>query len=227
MPALQRAFRRVRAALGWGRAAGEAERRRIANDLHDGPLQSVIALEMRLAVARSLIARDPEAALKELEEAADLAGAVVAELRVFQRTLSPPPMASNDLVALARRLVEDFAADSRIEARFRAPEGPLMAPPEICLELAQILREALANVRKHARAGRVVVVLAQLAKGAEVSIEDNGVGFGFSGRFGLAELEARGGGPRSIMQRVRDLRGELAVESRPGQGSRLEIRVPL
>ncbi len=222
MPAQRGLWLRFRNALGWGEAA--RERRRVAADLHDGPLQSAIALQMRLAAARSLSAQDPERALAELRELTDLAGAVVAELRAFQHSLSPPAAGSNDLSTLARRLAEDFAAVSGLEVRFQAPEAPITAPPETCREVGQILREALVNVRKHARARRVTVALAE---GAEIIVEDDGGGFPVSGRFTLEELEARGAGPRSVMQRVRDLGGGLTLESRPGQGSRLAIKVPL
>ena len=227
MPILPCAWRRFRALLGRGEDTGKAERQRIAADLHDGPLQSVIALEMRLAAARLLAERDPEAALKELAELADLAGAVVAELRAFQRTLSPPPLELTDLGALARRLVEDFARNPGIEARFEPPDILVTAPPETCLEMVQILREALANVRKHARAGRVQVRLTKVGEAAELIIEDDGVGFPFSGTFPLEELDRQGLGPASIRQRVRALAGGMTLTSRPGQGSRLLLRIPL
>ena len=220
---IQRAWARLRAALGREESARDAERRRIAADLHDGPLQSLIALEMRLAAAKTLLERDPGAALKELSELAALASRVVAELRAFQRTLAPPPAELSDLAALARRLVEDFAASSGLKVRLQAPDRTLSATPETCLEFAQILREALANIRKHARASRVAV---SLAAGGTLIIEDDGTGFPFAGKYTLEELEALGCGPRSIIQRVRNLRGGLTLESQPERGSRLEIRIP-
>lgn len=220
---IQRAWARLRAALGREESARDAERRRIAADLHDGPLQSLIGLEMRLAAAKNLIERDPGAALNELREAASLAARVVAELRAFQRTLTPPPMELGDLAALARRLVEDFGRETGLRVRFEAHAAPLNAPPETCLEFAQILREALANIRKHAHASRVAVTL---AAGGEAIIEDDGVGFPFQGKYALEELEALGCGPRSIIERVRNLRGEFTLASQPGRGSRLEIRIP-
>lgn len=223
MPAHERHLRRVRAAPGRAETALRQQRRRIAADFHDGPLQSVIALQTRLAAAWSLSERDPEAALRELRESAGLAAAAVAELRAFQRSLSPPPASTSDLGSLARRLGKDFAAASGLAIRFQTPRTPVTARPEVCLAVAQILREALANVRKHAQARKVTV---SVAKGPQVVIEDDGAGFPFSGTFELAELEALGQGPRSIMQRVRDLGGNLTLESRPGQGSRVEVRIP-
>lgn len=238
MPALQRAWRRLLAALGLVGSPRESERRlaaqaraaereRIAADFHDGPLQGVIALRMRLECASSLAERDPAAALRELGELTRLAGAVAAELRDFLRSMGPPPVETCDLSSLAVRVVEDFRKDTAIQVRFRGPDLPVSAAPETCLELAQILREALANVRKHAGAERVEVALAESAGVAELLIEDDGAGFPFSGTLVLEELERQGLGPASIRKRVRNTGGELTLESRPGQGSRLLIRIPV
>lgn len=223
---LQCALRRLRAIFHWGEAARTAERRRITADLHDGPLQSVIGLEMRLAAARALAERDPAAALKELEMLADLAAAAVAELRAFQRTLKPPPVETTDLGALAQRLAEEFAAGAGPEIRFQGPDAPVTASPDICLETAQILREALANVRKHARATRVEVAVRRLGGELEISVGDDGQGFPFD-KMTLEELDRRDVGPASIRHRVRALGGALTVESQPGQGARLIVRIPL
>ncbi|MBM3748878.1 MAG: hypothetical protein FJW34_24175 [Acidobacteria bacterium] len=224
---LQRALRRLQAVFHWGEAARRDERRRIAADLHDGPLQSVIGLEMRLAAARALTERDPRAALKELEALAGLAATVATELRAFQRTLDPPPVEITDLGALAQRLAEDFAAGAGLEVRFQGPGAPLTAAPETCLETAQILREALANVRKHACAKRVGIALRRLAGEVEMSIDDDGRGFPFDGTLTLEELDQQEAGPASIRRRVRSLGGALTVESRPGRGARLLVRIPL
>jgi signal transduction histidine kinase len=227
MPAPERAWRRLWRAFRWGENARKAERQRIAADLHDGPLQSIIALQMRLGAARSLAERDPAAALDELGELARLAGAVAAELRSFLETMRPPVVETTDLAALARPALEDFRKAAGVAVRFVAPDGPLKAPAETCLEFLQILREALANVRRHACASQVTVSLGSARGQAELVVEDNGVGFPFSGTFTLEELERSGTGPQCIRQRVRNLRGELTLTSNPGHGSRLSIGIPL
>jgi signal transduction histidine kinase len=227
MHLLQRALRRLQAVFHWCEAARAAERRRIAADLHDGPLQGVIGLEMRLAAARALLERDPAAAPKELEALAGLAASVSAELRAFQRTLSPPPVETTDLGALAQGLAETFAAGAGLGVRFQGPDAPVTASPETSLEVAQILREALANVRKHARAVQVEITLRRLAGDVEISIGDNGQGFPFDGAMALEELDRLGAGPASIRRRVGALGGALTVESRPGRGARLIVRIPV
>ncbi len=202
------------------------ERQRIAADFHDGPLQEFIGMQIRLDILRRLLDRDRAAAVEELRQLQEQARRQVADLRSFLRTMRPQPLEGTDLVASARRLCEDFQKDTGISVRFSSSEATLSAPPETCLEMMQILREALKNIQKHSRAGRVSVTLQRSGRHVELAVDDNGAGFAFSGSFTLEELELLQIGPQSIKRRVRSLGGELVIESRPGRGAGLKIRVP-
>ena len=87
--------------------------------------------------------------------------------------------------------------------------------------------EALNNVRKHSKATRVAVALEKTGKILEISIDDNGVGFHFSGTYNLDELDLLRLGPVSLKRRARSLGSELLLESRPGRGAGLKLRVPI
>ena len=202
------------------------ERQRIAGDFHDGPLQEFIGLQIQLDIARRLLERDRSAALEELQRLQEVAKRQVAELRAFLRTMRPQPVEGTDVVAFARRITEEFQKDTGIPVRFTSSDASLHTSPETCQELMLILREALKNVQKHSHAGRVSVSIQRTGRHVELSVDDNGAGFGFSGSFTLEELELLQLGPQSIKRRVRSLGGELVLESRPGQGSGLRIRVP-
>ena len=99
-------------------------------------------------------------------------------------------------------------------------------PQKVCRELARIVQESLVNVRKHSGAHHVLVRLAQRTGNLRLTVEDDGRGFPFSGRMSEAELETTGKGPAVIRERVRLLAGELTIESNPGHGARLEVRIP-
>jgi signal transduction histidine kinase len=202
------------------------ERQRIAGDFHDGPLQEFIGLQIQLDIVRRLLERDRSAALEELQRLQEVAKRQVAELRAFLRTMRPQPVEGTDVVAFARRITEEFQKDTGIPVRFTSSDASLHTSPETCQELMLILREALKNVQKHSHAGRVSVSIQRTGRHVELSVDDNGAGFGFSGSFTLEELELLQLGPQSIKRRVRSLGGELVLESRPGQGSGLRIRVP-
>lgn len=202
------------------------ERQRIAGDFHDGPLQEFIGIQIRLEILRRLLERDRQAALEELRRLQELARRQVTELRSFLRTMRPQPVEGTDVVAFARRIAEDFQKDTGIPIRFSSSEVSLHTGPETCQELMLILREALKNIQKHSHAGRVSVSIRRSGRDVELCVDDNGAGFGFSGTFNLEELELLELGPQSIKRRVRSLGGELVLESRPGQGSGLRIRIP-
>jgi signal transduction histidine kinase len=204
--------------------ARESERQRIAADFHDGPLQSFISFQMRLEIIRKLLTRDLTAATEELLQLQDLCKSQVNELRAFVRSMRPVDV-EGSLNATLRRVVEQFQKDSGIPATFVSAEFLEPAEPEISLELLQIVREALYNVQKHSAASRVAVSIAKSDTVLEILVEDNGNGFPFSGRYTLDELELLRLGPLSIKRRVRTLGGDLVLDSKPGQGAGLKIRL--
>jgi two-component system sensor histidine kinase DegS len=103
----------------------------------------------------------------------------------------------------------------------------IVLPSAVCRELARIAQEALVNVRKHSGARQVIVQLLQEEDGWQLVVEDDGVGFPFSGRISQSELEASGKAPAIIRERVRLIQADLTIESKPGKGSRIEVFVPL
>ena len=109
----------------------------------------------------------------------------------------------------------------------RAGCGPFASPPEITADIIQMIREALNNVRKHANATRVAVTVEKVGKTVEIAVDDNGVGFHFSGAFTLDELDLLRIGPVSLKRRARSLSAELLLDSRPGQGAGLKLKVPI
>jgi two-component system sensor histidine kinase DegS len=206
--------------------AREAERQRIAADFHDGPMQSFISFQMRLEIVRKLLARDVEAAAEEVRQLQDLCRTQVADLRSFVRSMRPADEGMS-LTASLSRLAELFQRDTGITATFSSADIPDPGETEVSLEVLQIVRETLNNIQKHSGATRVAISAARQGARLEIVVEDNGSGFPFAGDFTLEELELLRLGPVSVKRRVRMLGGELAIQSRPGEGAKLEIRVPV
>ncbi len=207
--------------------AGETERQRIASDFHDGPLQSFISLQMRLEILRKLFDRDSEAGMEDLRQLQTLAQTQVRDLRAFLHSMRPVDVDGANLVATARRAVESFQKESGIPVTFLGADSPVGLPQEMSLEVLQMLRESLHNVRKHAGATRVAVAMERTDRGLEISVDDNGHGFSFAGTYSLEELELLRLGPASLKRRARSLNAELQLESRPGRGAGLKFRIPL
>ena len=207
--------------------ARDVERQRIASDFHDGPLQSFISLQMRLEILRKLLERDFSAGMEDLRQLQTLAQSQVRDLRAFLHSMRPVDVDGGNLVGAARRTAETFQKESGIPVAFSGTDTPVGLPHETTHEVLQMLREALHNVQKHAGASRVAVAMEKSERGLEISIDDNGRGFGFAGAYTLEELELLRLGPASLKRRARSLNAEMLLESRPGRGAGIKFRVPL
>lgn len=207
--------------------ARDAERQRIAADFHDGPLQSFISLQMRLEILRKLLERDFDAGMEDLRQLQALAQSQVRDLRAFLHSMRPVDVDGGSLMSAARRTAEMFQKESGIPVAFSGTETPVGLPRETTHEVLQMLREALHNVQKHAGASRVAVAMEKTDRGLEISVDDNGRGFGFAGAYTLEELEMLRLGPASLKRRARSLNGEMLLESRPGRGAGIKFRIPL
>ena len=206
--------------------AGALERARFARELHDGAVQSLIAVEMQVDVLRRQSPGKPGLVTEELGRIQGLLREEVLKLRELMQQMKTLDVDSKKLLGLLSDTVERFQRETGISARFLSDLDELNMPQPVCRELARIVQEALVNVRKHSQARQVLVRLGSRNGAWHVLIEDDGCGFPFAGRFAQAELDILGKGPLVIKERVRLIEGELTVESNPGTGSRLEITVP-
>jgi signal transduction histidine kinase len=197
-------------------ATADEERRRLERDLHDGAQQRLVALRMRLGLAAELLGRDDERAAELVRQLGPEAEAALEEMRSLARGVYPAPLADHGLAeglrSAARRSplpVAVIAEDSR-----RYPRALEAAGYFCCLE-------ALQNAAKHAcGASRVTITIAERDGHLELEIADDGTGFDPAG----AE---RGAGLTNLEDRARATGGDAVVESAPGRGTRLLIRMPL
>lgn len=208
------------------------ERIRLARDLHDGVLQSLTGIGLRLAVARAQIDEAPAAARAALESLQRLIALEQRDLRFFIRDLKPtlvapagePPHLADRLAELVQRTELEWG----LRAELRTDGLPEAIPEPLAREVYLVVREALVNAVRHGEASAVRVEVAREAAdgaGLAVSVVDNGRGFPFHGRFGQDELVAEDRGPRTLLSRVAALKGTLTLESSLS-GARLDIVLP-
>jgi signal transduction histidine kinase len=205
--------------------ARDLERQRIAADFHDGPLQAFIGFLMRLELLRRLMGKDLKMAMDELLQLQEITKQQVNDLRAFVRSMRPADVDGESLAASVSQLVDQFQRETGIAATYSSSEFDEPPETEVALEIMQIVREALNNVQKHSKATRVMVSLGKSHGALELTVDDNGGGFPFSGQYSLDELDLMRLGPVSIKRRVRTMSGDLTIESRPGEGSGLKVRV--
>ncbi len=205
--------------------AAAVERARVARELHDGVVQSLHGLAFRLYALRTAAGVDPKhrAELLELQQLVQNETAV---LRNLIQQFKPLDFDPRHLVEFLTGLIDRFRYDTGIAAEFLCDVGDIFLPPDTCREIAGIVQEALANVLKHSGAEKVMVRLGAHNADWLLIVEDDGRGFEFSGRRSQLELEQMRRGPSVIRERVRAIGGDLTIDSKPGQGARLEIRFP-
>lgn len=206
--------------------AVESERSRISRDLHDGILQTLLSLKIQLEVMRRNV--DPETKIAaEVENVQKIVREESEELRRLVTEMRPLRVESADLRELMMSFAERFQNESNLAVDLFIEDRDLRAPDRICREIFQIYRESLNNIKKHAHASHVVVKLGQDDAGMHLVVDDNGLGFSFSGQFSSEELDRLRLGPISIKERTRSVGGNLTVESNPGHGARVTVEIPL
>jgi signal transduction histidine kinase len=208
------------------RRAGAAERARFARELHDGAVQSLIAVEMQVDVLKRQAETRPEVVSGELGRIQGLLREEVLKLRELMQQMKSIDVDSRRFLRVVTDTVERFERETGISARFVTDIDKLEMPDKVCRELLRIVQEGLVNVRKHSRARHALVRLGSNATMWSLTMEDDGRGFNFAGRLSQEELDQMGKGPMIIKERVRLIAGALTVESNPGTGTRLEVKVP-
>jgi signal transduction histidine kinase len=219
-----RADRRLRAAVRRLTDADERARRQAAEDLHDSIGQSTVAA--RLMLENALRSSQPDPLRSAASEVSQILQNAQDEIRSLIRSLAPPPVARLGLEGALAGLANEFRSERGVDVSL-ALEGDLDRVPSTLGTLVyRWVRELLLNVSKHARTTSADVRVA--LRGDEVVVEVQDEGSGFDAERVLAgEGEASSFGLESIVDRAIALGGEAEVDSRPGQGCRVTIAVPL
>jgi signal transduction histidine kinase len=192
--------------------AHAAELRRIERDLHDGTQARLVAIAMRLGVARETLAGDPEMTAELLREAHEGTEAAMAELREVVRTIYPPILADRGLAGALTSLATRPGLPVHLDV------GDLGVIPAAVETVAYFtVAEALTNAAKHSRATRVTVRLDRHADRMSIEVTDDGVG---------GADQSRGTGIAGIGRRVAALDGRIRLHSPPGGPTRLFAELP-
>jgi signal transduction histidine kinase len=212
--------RRLRARVG------AMERARVARELHDGAIQSLISAEMRVDVLRRKAQRESPGLTEELVGVQELLRHEILNLRELMLQMKPVDLGPQQLLDFMAESVDRFRRDTGIGARFVSEiQEDIALTPHICRELMKVVQEGLVNVRKHAKATNVLVTFTDSSGSYHLTIADDGKGFDFAGKIVFGDPLTSAKGPTIIKERVHGIGGQLSIESYPGHGSRLEIVV--
>jgi two-component system sensor histidine kinase UhpB len=202
--------------------AQEAERRRIARELHDETAQTLTSLLVRLRILER--ANDLAQLRASTAELRELAHKALEEVRNMARELRPSTLDDLGLVAAAQSYTEHTAELLGFTVTFNSDRFPQRLDPQVELVLYRVIQEALTNVARHARARHVAVTLTQENGCVVAIIQDDGVGFDLEAVMASKE---RGLGLIGMRERMSLVGGRLTISSWPGGGTTVRAEVPL
>lgn len=199
------------------------ERERIAMDLHDGIIQSIYGVGLMLEYVGLMFDEQPEDARQRLQASIGALNEVIRDIRNYILDLRPQRFQNKNLSAGLVDLVRAFKANTLIIVDVQtADRADADLTPEQSVGLFHITQEALANVAKHARARNVTMNLRREGAQVILSIQDNGRGFDAS-----TVKAYTGHGLRNMQERARALNAQLHIDSTPGQGTLIEVKLPV
>jgi len=203
--------------------AQEDERARIARDLHDGLSQqlagvAIIVSGLKRKLGKPGVEPEVEQTFATLQERTAAAATAV---RNLSHELHPGVLKHAGLTAALRGHCTDIERHHQVTVTFNPGDGLDSLDSDVALCLFRVVQEALTNALRHSRASTICVSLVTTGETVELNVVDDGVGFVTS------ERTRSGLGLRSIHERVRFMQGNVSVDSRPGEGTKVLVRVPI
>jgi signal transduction histidine kinase len=204
------------------------ERGRIARDLHDGFIQSLAAIDLRVEAAKVLVNRTPDRLPRALEELHQVVDRGYQDVRHYLTVLRNTSRPTEGFLTVLDRLAADFSVRSRIRVLLSRPDTDPQLPPGLAHDLTQIIRESLHNAVRHGQASQAVVKVGARQTHVFLIVRDNGRGYLGAGQAPDADgFLPRGAEPWSIRERVEALGGELRVWTQSGLGTEISLWLPL
>ena len=199
------------------------ERERIAMDLHDGIIQSIYGVGLMLEYVGLTFDDAPDDARQRLQSSISALNEVIRDIRNYILDLRPQRFQNKNLSTGLVDLVRAFKANTLIAVEVQtADRADADLTTEQSVGLFHITQEALANIAKHARARNVLMNLRRESAAVVLSIQDNGRGFDTS-----TVKTYTGHGLRNMQERAGALDAQLRIDSTPGQGTLIEVRMPV
>jgi len=203
-------------------ASQEAERSRIAAELHDSLGQNLLLIKNRAQLALTG-KRVPVTLREQLEGISLLASQSIAEARQISHDLHPQQLDHLGLTRALEAMMDGAAGSSGMVFEHRLDNVDAFFSKDAAMNLYRVVQESLNNILKHSRAKRVRLRLERDIHDVQLQIEDDGGGF----KTGEPANGGKGLGLKNIAERVRILGGKIKIDSQPGQGTRIQVTIPV
>ncbi len=203
------------------------ERQRLAQEIHDTLAQGFTSIVMQLEAADQLLPEDLTPVRDRIQRARDTARASLGEARRLVLALRPAQLEGASLVEALKRAAERWGGETGVKTELTVTGTPEALHPDVEVTLLRAMQEALTNVLKHAQADQVNVTLSFMEDQIALDVQDDGMGFDPDKLVGEPSRGGSGYGLRAMRERVAQLKGEVIVESHPGQGTTVAIQIPM
>lgn len=202
------------------------ERNRISREIHDGVGHSLVNCILTLELCERLVKKDPKEAGKIIsQEKSDLRSALD-QMRDYVHHLRPAEIENEPLDGLIKKYVTQFSDRTGLAVKIKNTKGSIDLVPSSRLVLLRVIQEALTNSAKHSDASEVEVNLARTGDGGvHCIISDNGCGFNENEVLNDPS-SSQGFGLRTMKDRAASVRGDVQIESAPGDGTKISVYVP-
>jgi signal transduction histidine kinase/ligand-binding sensor domain-containing protein len=205
-------------------AAEEEAGSRLSRELHDEFSQTLTAAKINLQILRSK-ATDP-ASVQRLDDSVEMMDRMIGQARDIARGLRPPLLDDVGLVPALEDHLQAAGRRSDVRIEFEATPGVASVPPSLNTTVFRVVQEAVSNALRHANAQTIRVVLRDESEALHLVIEDDGIGFDMVAAFQRVRRGERLG-LLGMSERVRAAGGKIDLRSRPGNGCRISVRLPL
>jgi len=204
----------------------EDERLRISLELHDGPVQSIVASQFAVEACRTLVRNNELSQVEsKLHNITQTLLQSTQDLRRIVCDLHPPDLDKSGLLSAVQTCLSNFDGDEGISCHLRVRGTAVQLAHSTERGVYYVVREAITNVRKHAAASEIQVLVEFQDDNLVVDVSDNGKGFDSSRENG--EFDAGHLGIRSIKERAKILKGNIVIDSKPGKGTTVRLVVPI
>ncbi|WP_058486389.1 sensor histidine kinase [Defluviitalea phaphyphila] len=207
--------------------AQETERQRVAREIHDGPAQSMSNVVLKAELCLKLLDKDINKTRNELINLKEMVRTSIQDVRRIIYDLRPMSLDDLGIVPTLERYISKITEQHNIVIKFNVVGSPYFLTSIISLTLFRIAQEAINNILKHSRATEASVKLLFSKKYVELFINDNGQGFNIEEVQERIKDDGSGFGLSSMKERAQLLEGQFIIKSKPNQGTRCYIRIPL
>ncbi len=204
----------------------ENEKRKISREIHDGPAQSLANIIMKADIAKAVFKTDIQKGFDELDVLKDTVRDTLREIRHIIYELRPGPLEHNSLTYAIESLVGDFKGYCGCEVVFKSNFERADIDSSMQIAVYRLIQESLNNIKKHAEAKRVNIILEYTPKFIQVKIQDDGKGFEVDAFFADNNI-GTSYGLKGMKERIEQISGVFKCESQEDFGTKIMFKIPV